>query len=472
MAHRSGQDRQQAALFPLMLDELVPQDGLVRVIDAWAGSLDLVALGFTKAVARRLGQPPYDPGDLLKLYVWGYANAVRSSRKLEASCHRDVECMWLLGRLAPDHKTISNFRRDNAQALLAACAGFVQFARTQGLLRGKTVAIDGTKLRAVSSSRWLAGKGKLEQLARRNVEEVQAYLRVLDASDAEESRQEQRCSPEAARRALHKLRAEGAQLDECLKQVVAEQRTAAVTQEPQARPMKSLHGAPGYNVQAAVDTETHLVVHHHVCPDGNDSNQLAPVAQAASEALQQPVTAVADSGYANGHHIHELEQQAVTVAVPARLKANKNGLLPHSAFTYERERDCFVCPEGKALTYRKTNQDSMLVYMAKPADCGQCPSKASCTRAKQRYITRHPHQDAMDRADQRWQQDEALRKLRCSTVEHVWGNLKTQVLGNSKLLLRGASGASVEMALAVLAYNIKRALNIKGSAWMHQALRG
>jgi transposase len=472
VAHRRGEDREQVALFPLMLDELVPQDSLVRVIDAWAGSLDLVALGFRKAVPHRLGQPPYSPGDLLKLYVWGYANAVRSSRKLEAACQRDVQCMWLLGRLAPDHKTISNFRRDNAQGLLAACAGFVQFARREGLLRGKTVAIDGTKLRAVSSSRWVAGEKKLQELAQRHVSEVEAYLQVLDAADSEEERQEQRCSPQAARRALGKLQAEGARLDECLRQVLDERRKAAVTSEPEARPMKSLHGQPGYNVQAAVDTETHLVVHHDVCTDANDSNQLAPNAEGASAAVGAPVTAVADSGYTNGHHLHQLEQQRITAAVPARQKTNTFGLLPPTAFTYEQERDCFVCPQGKLLAFRKTKENGMLVYMAKASDCRECPLKAQCTSGAQRYVSRHPHQDAMDRADARWQTDDVLRKQRGSTVEHVWANFKTQILGTGKLLLRGLDGARIETALAMLAYNLKRMMNLQGSAWMHQALRG
>jgi len=472
VAHRRGQDREQVALFPLMLDEVVPQDSLVRVIDAWASSLDLVALGFAKAVPHRLGQPPYAPGDLLKLYVWGYANAVRSSRKLEAACHRDVECMWLLGRLAPDHKTISNFRRDNAGALLATCAGFVQFARAEGLLRGKTVAIDGTKVRAVSSSRWVAGEKKLRQLAQHHVDEVQAYLQVLDAADTEEARQEQRCAPQAARRALRKLQAEGARLDECLQQVLSEGRKGAVTSEPEARPMKSLHGQPGYNLQAAVDTQTHLVVHHDVCTDANDSNQLAPMAQGASTAVGEPVTGVADSGYTNGHQLHQLEQQGIAMAAPARQKTNTFGLLEPTAFSYERERDCFVCPQGKLLAYRKTKQNGMLVYMAKASDCRQCPLKPQCTSGAQRYVSRHPHQDAMDRADARWQADEVLRKQRSSTVEHVWGNIKTQILGTGKLLLRGLEGARIEAALAILAYNIKRTLNLQGSAWINLALRG
>ncbi len=185
MAHRRGENRQQAALFPVMLDELVESASLVRVIDAWVGSLDLAKLGFGKALAQRMGTPPYDPADLLKLYIWGYLDAVRSSRALERECHRNVECMWLMGRLAPDHKTIADFRRANAQPLVAVCAAFVQFARVQRLIAGTTVAIDGTKIRAVASRKAVQGRRDLQAQAKRNAEEIERYLKLLDSEDAQ-----------------------------------------------------------------------------------------------------------------------------------------------------------------------------------------------------------------------------------------------------------------------------------------------
>lgn len=471
MAQRQGQNRQQAMLFPLLLDELVPADSLVRVIDAWVGSLDLVALGFKKAVPQIMGAPSYGAGDLLRLYVWGNANAVRSSRRLEDACHRDVECMWLLGRLAPDHKTISEFRRTNLPSLVAACAGFVQFARQQGVLRPKAVAIDGTKLRARSSRSRLAGENKLRELLQQNMAEVQAYMELLEANDQDEDGRAARCSPEAAQRALRKLQDEGAQLQQCLQQILQERRSAAVVGEPEARPMKGLHGTPGYNVQAAVDTQTHLVVHSDVCTDGNDRNQLAPMAMGAAAALGEAVAVVADTGYSNGHQLHELHAQGIDAAVPAHPKTNTRGLLGHEAFTYEPGSDRYVCPQGKLLPYLKTNQNGMLVYAAKPTQCGRCPMKAQCTTSKQRHVTRHPQQADLDRAQRRWVEDGALRRQRSSTVEHVWGTLKTGTLLGGKLLLRGLQGARAEVALAVLAYNIKRMLNIKDANWMMRALQ-
>jgi len=471
MGFLGGENRQQPVLLPQSLAELVPEESVARVIDLWVDSLNMAELGFVGTEPSKRGRPAYSPADLLKLYLWGYANGVRTSRKLEAACHLHVECMWLLGRLAPDHKTICNFRRANAQGITQAAAAFAQFARGQGVLRSKVVAVDGTKVRAVSSSRWLAGEAKLKEMAQRNIEEVQAYLRALDEADvAEDAMAQANASKQATRRALDKLRAEGARIDECLQQVLAEKRIAAVTSEPQARAMKSLRGAPGYNVQAAVDTNTHLVVHQDVCTDANDSNQLAVVVSAASAALGEPVTVVADSGYTNGHHIQRLHEQGVEVAVPARAKTNTRGLLPHSDFTYQRERDCFVCPQGKVLEFVKSNKGGMRVYTAKPSDCGGCAIKDACTHGKQRHITRHPHQDAMDKAHHRWQTDHTLRRSRGSTVEHFWGTLKTQILGGGKLLLKGLQGARIEIALGTLAYNLKRTLKLKGNLWFREAV--
>lgn len=473
MAHRSGEERQQVALFPVMLDDLVAQEGLPRVVDAWVEALDVAKLGFKKAVAQPLGAPPYHPGDLLRLYVWGYLNGVRSSRKLEAECKRNVECMWLLHRLAPDHKTISEFRRQNPQALVNACAGFVQFAREQGVIGGVTVAIDGTKLRAVSSIGRVGGNKRLQQMAQRNAQEIEAYLRLLDHND-EQEQSGQRVNAAAARKALDKLREQGAQLERA-KQVLDEDssRSTAVVGEPQARAMKSLHGAPGYNLQAAVDTESHLVVHHHVCTDANDRNQLQPAAEGAARALGQPCTGVADAGYANGAQIEELQRQGFIPVVAPHRGSNPTGLLDRSAFIYDATHDHFTCPQGKPLRFRKTNHDGMHVYAAKPAHCGACPIKGTCTNGKQRHLLRHPNEQALNDSAARWEsQQDRWPQLRGSTVEHPFGTMKTQILINGRFLLRGLAGASTESSLVVLAYNIKRLFNLRGATWMQQALQG
>ena len=294
MAHRSGESRQQAALFPVMLDELVEPDALVRVIDAWIGALSLADLGFAKSTPQRMGAPPYDPADLLRLYLWGYLNAVRSSRALERECHRNVECMWLLGRLAPDHKTIADFRRSNLQALVGTCAAFVQFARSQCLIASSTVAIDGSKVQAVASRKAIVGARSLAEQAQRNAQEIERYLALLEQADCQDG-----ATPGQAarvRKALARLQDEGQEIAEQARALAASGKSTCVSTEPQAQVMRSLNGAPGYNLQTAVEAVSHLIVTHAVCADANDQRQLQPMAEAAREVLQTPCTVVARHG--------------------------------------------------------------------------------------------------------------------------------------------------------------------------------
>jgi transposase len=471
MGHRSGEDRGQAALFPVMLDDLVEADSMVRVVDAWARSLDMKALGFEKADPQVRGAPPYDPADLLRLYIWGYLSAVRSSRALERECHRNVECMWLLGRLAPDHKTIAEFRRRNPKALIAVCAAFVQFARQQKLIGGTTVAIDGSKLRAVASSSSIKGKQQLAALAQRNAEEIAAYLKLLDSEDGRDSATAG--GPQEVRRALAQLQAQGQAIRQEVEQLTAEGRTMRVESEPEARPMRSLHGAPGYNLQTAVETQSHLIVHHELTTDANDQRQLQPIAEAASQVLQAPVTALADAGYANGEQIAALDEKGITSYVAVRRSTNPHGLLDKTAFEYEAQADRYSCPAGKLLERTKTLQAKKIaIYAAQPADCGSCAMKPACTRAPQRAIERYLHQPALEANARRMEDRPEMMGLRRATVEHPFGTLKHQILGNARLLMRGLQGASGECSLAVLAYNLKRLFNMKGGNWMQQALGG
>lgn len=471
MGHRSGESRKQTALFPVMLDELVGSQALVRVVDAWVGALDMAKLGFGKAQAQVRGAPPYHPADLLKLYIWGYLSAVRSSRALERECHRNVECMWLLGRMAPDHKTIAEFRRCNPQALVAVCAAFIQFARSNKLVAGTTVAIDGTKLRAVASHKAVRGARELAAQAQRNAEEIAAYLKLLDAQDSREA--DRSIKADDVQHALAQLKAKGQAIQQEVEQLAATGRTAKVQTEPEARVMRSLHGAPGYNLQTAVESQSHLIVHHEVTMDGNDQRQLQPMAEAASRTLEAPCTAVADAGYANGEQIAALDEKGITSYVAVNRAVNTHGLLDKSAFSYDAEADCYACPAGKPLKRQKISRHTkMVIYAAKPADCGNCPTKPACTNAHKRSITRHLHEDALRANAQRIQQRPEMMKLRRQTVEHPFGTIKHQILGNARLLMRGLQGATAECSLAVLAYNLKRAFNMKGAAWMHQALQG
>lgn len=476
MGHRKGESRQQAALFPVMLDELVGQDSLVRVIDAWVDSLDLKALGFAKAQTQVLGAPPYDPGDLLKLYISGYLSAVRSSRTLERECHRNVEVMWLLGRLVPDHKTISDFRRANTQALVASCAAFVQFARERRLIAGATVAIDGTKIRAVASRKAVVRKQELIEQARRNAQQIEQYLEALDTQDAQETGASARSQD--VRRALQDLQEQQAQVQGQLQRLEGSRGDTAVAGEPDAQVMiqgGGLH-APSYNLQTAVEAGSHLIVAHEVTNEANDQRQLQPMAEAASQALGRPVTAVADAGYVNGEQMARLEGKGIISFVADKRSVNNQGggsLYDRSAFAYDETSDSFNCPAGKTLRRKQVHaRDRMVIYAARAEDCGACPNKPQCTTAARRFVTRHLYEQALQANAQRLAECPQMMQLRRQTVEHPFGDIKHRILGNARLLLRGFGGAKSELCLAVLAYNLKRAFNMKGAVWMRAALQG
>lgn len=481
MGHRHGQDRGQATLFPLMLDELVGRDALVRVVDAWVQALDLKALGFAKAQAQRLGTPPYDPGDLLRLYIWGYLSAMRSSRALERECQRNVECMWLLGRLAPDHKTIAEFRRQNTAALVASCAAFVQFARASRLIRGASVAIDGSKVQAVASRKAVMGQRELAAQAQRNAQEIAAYLRLLDSQDRDDEQGGQgpgggAGAPDEVRAALERLKTEGRAIANQAQQLMRSGASTIVDGEPEARPMRSLNGQPGYNLQTAVETQSHLIVAHEVVCEVNDLRQLQPMAEAASRALQQPCTVVADAGYANGEQIAALDAQGITSYVASNRAVNNQGggsLYQPGAFVYEAASDSFTCPAGNALRRKQlSRKDKMVIYAAQPGDCAQCTRKPECTAARQRFVTRHLYEEALQANASRLAAKPWMMALRRQTVEHPFASIKHLILGNARLLMRYTSGARAEFALAVMAYNLKRVFNMKGASWMLQALRG
>jgi transposase len=456
-----------------MLDDLVPEDALVRVLDAWVDSLEMGSLGFAKAQAGVLGRPPYDPADLLKLYLFGYLNGIRSSRALERECRRNVECLWLLGRLAPDHKTIAEFRRHHPDALVAVCAAFVQFARREQLIAGAIVALDGSKIRAVASKKAI---GKAEDVTReqqRLVQEVEQYLHQLDAADRQESPDQPRKN--ALRRTLARLRERQKEVESEAERLATTEATLSVQTEPQARAMKGLHGAPGYNLQTAVDAGSHLIVHHAVCNDTSDANQLAPMAQGVAQILEAAPAIVADAGYANGEQLHQLEELGVTGYVaPLRAVNNQGGgiLYDRSAFAYDAARDGFVCPANKVLKRKQVcSKDKLVIYAADARDCTGCAQKDQCTRARQRFVSRHWYEEALDANAKRVAASPEMMALRRQTVEHPFGTIKHRILGNARLLVRGLRGARAELSLAVLAYNFKRVINLKGGTWMLQALR-
>jgi transposase len=436
MGYIQGEGRSQGTLFPVVLDDLVPADHVCRVIDAFVEGLAMLELGFERAEAAETGRPGYDPRDLLKLYLYGYLNQLRSSRRLEAECRRNVEMMWLLGRLYPDHKSIAEFRRMHREAVTAAGAELVRLARSCGLIRGEWIAIDGTKFRAVSSAA--------------SVRERQALEKYLDSMEKADEEQQTTIDPAAVQAALDKLKQHP---------------------EPEASFMKVAGTiAPAYNVQTAVDAEHALIVTQAVTLDAADNRSLQPMGEAARKVLGgNTFNIIADTGYSNGEQASRCEEAGLIPHVPAARSVNAGGLLDRSAFIYQPESDCFHCPEGKTLVRKQlARKDRAIYYQARASDCGNCSRKAQCTSAPQRMVTRHLHDEALIRMQQR--ATPALMKLRRSTVEHPFAILKYSIFGHPRLLLRGLNGARTEIALATMAYNLKRMVNLLGAAKLVQAL--
>ena len=411
MAYLCGEGRSQRTLFPVILDDLVPCDHVCRVIDAFVDRLSMSGLGFGRAEAAGTGRPGYDPHDLLKLYLYGYLHTLQSSCRLEAECRRNVELMWLLGRLYPDHKSISEFRRMHTEAIANAGAELVRFARYCGLIKGEWIAIDGTKFRAVASMS--------------SVRERLALEKYLDSCEKADEASQTDIDPSAVQAALEQLKRHS---------------------EPEARPMRTAGSfAPAYNVQTAVDAAHGLIVTHAVTLDAGDNRQLEPMAEAAHEALDRPATLniVADKGYSNGEQAGRLETAGLIPHVPANRAINNHGggtLFDRSLFTYQPESDSFLCPAGKTIQRKQLHRkDRTIYYQANPADCGACAMKPRCTQSAQRMLGRHLDDDALKRMHQRATPE--LMRLRRSTVEHPFGTLKYCIFGHPRLLLRGLAGA-------------------------------
>ena len=457
MGFVEGEDRGQLSLLPARLEDYVGTGSLVRVIDAFVGQLDMRGLGFPRSVPSGTGRPAYDPRVVLKIYVWGYLNEVRSSRKLERECGRNVEVMWLTGKLAPDHKTIADFRRDNGAGIVAASRSLVGFCRAQGLL-GRVVAIDGSKFRAAASARQVMGEKKITKEEARLGAKIKEYLAALDAADAAEAEQEQ-VMADAARvaAALAALDARKAALAQQRAALAASGRKTLVEGEDEARALK-LRGqtVPVYNVQTAVDAVSGVIVHHAVISDAGDNRQLEPMAKAAQAALGGgPITVIADAGYSNGAQAAACEAAGIEPCAPANRSANAHGdFFPRTAFRHDAADDVYVCPAGQRLR-RIGRSDRDQLYLYRTNACRTCPLKAQCTKSKRRTVTRHYHEDALARMNARVEADPGLMRLRGCVAEPPYGTIKRKT-GNGRFLLRGLAKVSGEIALSILAFNLPR----------------
>jgi transposase len=464
----AGTDRGQATLLPECLDDWVDDSNPVRVIDAFVEMLDLRDVGFTGVDPADTGRPAYHPSIHLKLYIYGYLNRVHSSRRLEREAGRNVEVMWLLGRLAPDFKTIADFRKDNGPAIKKVCARFVEVCREMGLLAKASVAIDGSKFKAVNNRDKNFTQAKVERRRKQLEESVARYLAQLDTADRQDPSEIVTLKKMRYKEKLEKLQSEMAKLAAIEKQVLASPDKQVSFTDPDSRSMATSgrgSGVVGYNVQTAVDTENHLIVAHEVTNVGSDRSQLANTALAAKEALQvEKLEAVADRGYFNGEEIKACEDASVTMTLPKPMTsgAKAEGRFGKQDFVYLAEEDVYRCPAGEQLTYRMTtveNGQNMRRYWTNA--CRACLLKAKCTKGPERRITRWEHEQVVEAVQERLDKNPTAMRTRRETVEHPFGTLKMR-MGATHFLCKTLPKVATEMALCVLGYNMTRVLNIVG----------
>jgi transposase len=470
MAHVTGQSRYQSTLFPEVLDEVVGRDDPVRVIDAFVDGLDLEDLGFSKVAAEETGRPPYAPGDLLKLYIYGYLHRVRASRRLEAETRRNVQVMWLLNRLTPAFKTIADFRKDHAEAIVGVCRAFIRFCREQSLFGAELLAIDGTKIAAVASRKQVMTPQRIEKMNAAIDRKIAEYLASMDEADREEPGSAGKGTDVAA--AIEALKAQKDRLQAQAQDLAARGLKQMVMTEPQARLMRTPHGhAVAYNAQTAVDAEHKLIVAFDLTNEGNDLQQLHPMAVQGKAAVgADEVTVVADVGYSNGEHGARCEQDKVMAIVPRPETVNPKGsqYFSRDQFSYDRESDSWRCPAGETLSLFKTSHTQKKKEYTSRA-CGTCPLKARCTNTARRVIVRHFYEDEREAMHRRAVADPIWMKRRRETVEHPFGTMKWLMAG-PRFLVKGLKKAKAELALGVLCYNLKRVTNILGVPALLEAL--
>jgi transposase len=458
-----GEDRTQATLFPDRIDDYVAEDSPVRVVDVFIDDLNISGLGF-RTEPNATGRPSYHPKMMLKLYAYGYLNRVQSSRRLEREAQRNVELMWLTGRLAPDFKTIADFRKDNGEAIRLVCREFVMLCRKLGLLNNTLVAIDGSKFKAVNNRDKNFTRAKMKRRLAEVEASVDRYLTQLTEVDATETDDDK--GPELERK-ITRLREEMARLKKFeVRMLEAPDKQLSLT-DPDARSMNSRGtGMVGYNVQSAVDSEHHLIIAHEVTTVGSDRSQLAHVAKQAKEILQaETLDVVADRGYFNGDEIRACERAGIDAYLPKpKTSGNKaKGLFDRSAFKYINKDDEYECPAGERLIYRFTRTEKgkdIRRYWS--SACPRCPIKAQCTTGDNRRVSRWVHADVLDRAQARLDQQPDSMRVRRATVEHPFGTIKSW-MGATHFQMKTLPRVSTEMSLHVLSYNMKRAINLLGT---------
>jgi transposase len=464
MNHRSGLDRSQTLLFPERLEDYIGPENPVRFLDAFVAQLDLARLGFLRATCADTGRPPYPPAVLLKIYLYGYLNRLRSSRRLETECQRNVELVWLTGKLAPDHKTIANFRKDHLQPLKAVAREFTLLCRKLDLFGGELLAIDGSKFKAVNAKDANFNANKLKAILADTDARLAEYFAQLDQADATETDSSALDAAQLNRK-IAMLQAKKEWHAGLLAQLEQSGQLQISTTDPDTRNMVVVQGYQvGYNAQLAVDAKHKLIAADTVTNEVSDRRQLANVALQAKENLGlRQAEVLADGGYYTGTEIKQCVDHQLTPYVPASSTSNnvKLGLFDKRHFRFEAAKNVYVCPAGKELTYRFQREEKgrqLSYYRAR--GCRSCPLKTQCLRHQGfRTITREPHDDLMAAMAARLRAQPEKFALRKQLVEHPFGMIK-RGFGYDHFLLKGLAQVQTEWSLITLVYNLKRVLKL------------
>ena len=469
-----GDERSQWVLFPERLEDWIGEDNPVRVVDAFVAELDLAELGFDGARPAATGRPAYHPATLLGIYIYGYLNRVQSSRRLEREAQRNVELMWLTGRLTPDFKTIADFRKDNGPAIRKVCRQFIVLCRRLNLFSEAMVAIDGSKFKAVNNRDQNFTPAKMQRRMVQIEESIERYLTALDTAD--------RADPEVADLKKGRLQDKIAALKEQMQRLKAlEARMLASPDQqlsltdPDARSMKSRDGGiVGYNVQTAVEAKHHLIVAHEVITEGVDRDQLAPMAEQARAAMGiAELTVVADRGYFKGEQVLQCDQAGITPLVPKSLTSNSlaDGRFDKQDFIYIASDDEYRCPAGQRAIQRFTTVEAgMTLDVYWSSACPHCAIKARCTTSEYRRIRRWKHEAVLEAMQRRLDHQPEMMRVRRQTVEHPFGTIKYW-MGWTHFLTKTLPRVRTEMSLHVLAYNLKRVMRILGIGELMRAMR-
>jgi transposase len=472
-----GENRTQSTLFPESLDDYVAEDNPVRVVDVFVDELDLKALGFEGAEPEVTGRPAYHPGTLLKIYIYGYLNRIQSSRRLERETQRNVELIWLTGRLSPDFKTIADFRKDNGKAIRRVCREFIVLCRSLDFFSEAIVAIDGSKFKAVNNRDKNFTDHKLKARMQQLEESIARYLADLDRADRDPTLVTE-ARVEHLKQKLETVKAQMQRLKQIGKQMAAAPDGQVSLTDPDARSMAtSGHrtGIVGYNVQTAVDAKNHLIVAHEVTNVGSDRAQLSSIAKQTREAMgTATLTALADRGYFKGEEILECERAGIDALVSKPQTSNNQakGQFDKRDFRYIAADDEYQCPAGQRAIWRFTTiEHGMTMHKYWSSACPRCPIKAQCTSGEYRRITRWEHEEVLEAMQARLYQMPQASRIRRQTVEHAFGTLKAW-MGATHFLTKTLPRVSTEMSLHVLAYNLKRAMQLIGIVPLMEAMRG